>query len=122
MKKFRILRRPKSSHLYSHIAYLSIKDCGKVVQRLPLEKIQSIDEALEQYQGSYNRDQIAKVFGNTEAFHEQMILELKSFDPGLHAAEAKKSYCGAVLKNIPKDTNRAVIEMTEPYCKDQKLD
>jgi hypothetical protein len=123
MKKYRILRRPKSSHLIPHIAYLSIKDCGKVVQQLPLEKIKSIDEALEQYQDRYNRGQIASLFGNTEAYHEQIILELRSFDPSLHAAEAKKSYCGVVLKNIPKNTNRAkLIELTEPYCKDQKLD
>lgn len=123
MKKFRILRRPKRSHLFPHITYLSIDDCGKVVQQLPLEKIQSIDEALEQYQDSYNRNQIAKVLGNTKAYHEQILVELRSFDPGLHAAEAKKSYCGAVLKYIPKTTNRAMlIEHTEPYCKDQDLD
>lgn len=123
MKKFRILRRPKSSRLIPHIAYLSIEDCGKVVQRLPLEKIQSIGEALEQYQDSYNRKQIATVFGNTEAYHEQIMLELRSYDPSLAATDAKKAYCGVVLKNIPKNTHGAkLIELTEPYCKDQKLD
>jgi hypothetical protein len=54
MKQFRILRRPKSSHLIPHIAYLPIKDCGKVAQRLPLDKIQSIDKALEQPVGWAN--------------------------------------------------------------------
>lgn len=119
VKKFRILRRPKSSHLIPHIAYLPIRDCGKVVIRLPLERIQSIDEALDQYQDKYNRGQIASVFGNTEAYHDQMISEIRSFDPSLEVAEAKKSYCGVVLKNIPQNANRVkLIELTEPYCRE----
>lgn len=120
MKKFRILRRPKRSRLIPHIPYLPIEDCGKVVQMLPLEKIQSGDMALEQYQDSYNRGQIASVFGDTETYHAQMILEIKSFNPNLETSEAKKSYCGVVLKDIPPTENWAkLIELTEPYCKDQ---
>ncbi len=120
VKKIRILRRPKTSHLIPHITYLPIKDCGKVPQLLPLEKIQSIDKALEQYQDKYNRDQIATVYGNTETYHDQMVSELKNFDPRLDVSEARKSYCGVVLKDIPQTENRAkLIEWTEPYCTDR---
>lgn len=118
MKKFRILRRPKSSDLFPHITYLPINDCGKIVQHLPLEKIQSLNEALKQYQDSYSRGQIAAVFGDREAYHEQIISELRSFDPSLDVAGAKKAYCEAVLK----DTPAKLIEVIETYCKNLKED
>jgi hypothetical protein len=108
VKNFRLLRRPTSSNLFPHIAYLRIQDCGK---------------ALEQYQDRNKRRRIETVFGDAEVYHEQMISELRSFSPDLTVDEAKKSYCEIVLKDIPQNKNRAkLIEWTEPYCKDPKSD
>jgi hypothetical protein len=116
LKQFRILRRPKKSNHIPHITYLSIRDCGTGVQQLPLDKIQSLNEALKQYQDSYARRQIIKVFGDTEAFYERMIRELRSFDSSLDVAGAKKAYCETVLKDTPSNLR----DMKEPYCRDLK--
>ncbi len=109
------MRRPKRSDP-PHNTYLPIEDCGKAVQRLPLERIKSLSEALDQYRIRYNRDLMAAVFGSSEAFYELVITELRSFDPGLDVAGARKSYCEAALKDIPRNSPRA--RWAEPYCKD----
>lgn len=114
MKAFRILRRPTGSDHFPNVTYLSIDMCGKTIQQLPLIKIQSFDGALKQYEDTYNRGRIRGVFSDNDSYQEMMLSELKSFDPSLDAAGAKKAYCEAVLKNTPHNLR----SRWEAYCTD----
>ena len=120
MKNFRILRRPDSSDIFPHVSYLPINECGKKAQQLPLDKIRSFDEALKEFEGSYNRRQLAHLFGNAETYREQMIAELRRVNGGLDVAEAKKAYCDVVFKEIPQSVRTPhVVETIEPLCAEQ---